>query len=70
MNTTTATQFPMIKRLRAGLYEARVGGERFTIEQRWDLPGQPWRVSSEDYFDSWRGDFASLRAARQALEVK
>lgn len=55
-------------RVRAGLYDVSGGGHSFTVEQRLDIPGQPWRATdANNYNDPHMGDFRTKGDAEAAL---
>jgi len=55
-------------KVRAGLYNVTGGERSFTVEQRHDIPGAPWRASDPgNFFDPHMGDFRTKGEAEAAL---
>lgn len=59
------------EKVRAGLYKVSGGGRTFDVEQRLDIPGQPWWATEPEAFhDPHRGSFRTKGAAMKSLRAE
>lgn len=59
------------EKVRAGLYKVSGGGRTFDVEQRLDIPGQPWWATEPEAFhDPHRGSFRTKGAAMESLRAE